>query len=86
MAFWKKDLERINGYDGRYTGWGREDNDIAARLYFAGIQRFNLKGAAIAYHLHHESVADDTEHADALLAEVIAERRIRAIDGLTELS
>ena len=32
---------------------GREDNEIAARLYNVGVRRRNLKFQALAIHLHH---------------------------------
>lgn len=54
MAFWKKDLEKVNGYNEDFTGWGKEDNDIAVRLLNAGIQLRFLKFGGIVYHLHHK--------------------------------
>ena len=54
MAFWKKDLLKINGYNEVFNGWGKEDNDIAFRLTNAGIKLRFLKFGAIAYHLHHK--------------------------------
>ncbi len=43
QAYWKSDLIRVNGFNEAFVGWGREDNEIAARLYNAGISRRNLK-------------------------------------------
>lgn len=31
MAFWRKDLITVNGYNEDIRGWGREDNEIACR-------------------------------------------------------
>jgi glycosyltransferase involved in cell wall biosynthesis len=53
QAYWKSDLVRVNGFNEAFVGWGREDNEIAARLYNAGISRRNLKFQALAIHLHH---------------------------------
>ncbi len=53
QAFWKSDLVKVNGFDERMTGWGREDNEIAQRLYNAGVKRRNLKFAALTIHIHH---------------------------------
>ena len=53
QAYWKSDLVRVNGFNEGFVGWGREDNEIAARLYNAGISRRNLKFQALAIHLHH---------------------------------
>jgi len=54
MAFWKKDLFAVNGYDERYQGWGREDSDIAIRLFNNGIKKRSIKFGGIGYHLHHK--------------------------------
>lgn len=54
MAFWKKDIIRVNGYDESFTGWGREDSDIAIRLINAGVQKKFLKFGGIQYHLYHK--------------------------------
>jgi glycosyltransferase involved in cell wall biosynthesis len=57
MAFWKGDLEKVNGYNERFTGWGKEDNDLAIRLINAGVKLRFVKYGAIVYHLAH-TVAD----------------------------
>jgi glycosyltransferase involved in cell wall biosynthesis len=53
QAYWKADLLRVNGFNEAFVGWGREDNEIAARLYNIGVRRRNLKFQALAIHLHH---------------------------------
>jgi glycosyltransferase involved in cell wall biosynthesis len=53
QAYWKSDLWRVNGFNEAFVGWGREDNEIAARLYNIGVHRRNLKFQALAVHLHH---------------------------------
>ena len=55
QAYWKSDLLHVNGFNEAFVGWGREDNEIAARLYNVGIRRRNLKFQALAIHLHHPS-------------------------------
>lgn len=55
QAYWKSDLLHVNGFNEAFVGWGREDNEIAARLYNVGIRRRNLKFQALATHLHHPS-------------------------------
>ncbi|MBC7829882.1 MAG: glycosyltransferase family 2 protein [Chitinophagaceae bacterium] len=54
MAFWKKDLEEVNGYNENFKGWGKEDNDLAVRLINAGLQLRFVKYGAICYHMAHE--------------------------------
>jgi glycosyltransferase involved in cell wall biosynthesis len=55
QGYWKADLMRVNGFDEAMTGWGREDNDLAERLYNVGIYRKNLKFGGLAIHLYHKS-------------------------------
>lgn len=53
MGFWRDDIVMVNGFDERYVGWGREDSDLVARFFNAGLKRRNFKCAAICYHLQH---------------------------------
>jgi glycosyltransferase involved in cell wall biosynthesis len=72
QAYWKSDLVRVNGFNEVFVGWGREDNEIAARLYNAGIFRRNLKFQALAIHLHHPLRHDQMgERNDAILRATI---------------
>lgn len=57
MAFWKNDLLKVNGYNESFTGWGKEDNELAVRLQNAGCRLRFIKFGAVVYHLHHK-VAD----------------------------
>lgn len=57
MAFWKKDLLKVNGYNEDFKGWGKEDNELTVRLQNAGIQLRFIKFGAVVYHLYHK-VAD----------------------------
>lgn len=62
MAFFKKDIITVNGYDESFEGWGREDDDIAHRLHRAGIRMRDLRFAAVCFHLWHpENSRDDME-------------------------
>jgi glycosyltransferase involved in cell wall biosynthesis len=54
-AYWRSDLLKVNGFDEQMTGWGREDNDLAERLYTIGVFRKNLKFAGLATHLFHRT-------------------------------
>ena len=72
QAYWKSDLLHVNGFNEAFVGWGREDNEIAARLYNVGIRRRNLKFQALAIHLHHPSRhPQGTNPNDAILHQAI---------------
>ena len=55
MGIWRRDLERVNGFDDQYEGWGREDDDLACRLQHAGVARVHLRYAGLAIHLWHRT-------------------------------
>ncbi|MCA0375015.1 MAG: glycosyltransferase family 2 protein [Gemmatimonadetes bacterium] len=85
IAFWRDDLLRVNGYDERYEGWGREDSDLTLRLHRFGVQRRNLKFGAVAWHLwHREASRDAVTRNDARLADAIASDIVRAPRGIDQ--
>jgi len=85
QAYWKSDLVRVNGFNEAFVGWGREDNEVAARLYNAGVRRRNLKFQALAIHLHHPlRHAQIGERNDAILSDAINERKAWCPLGLSQ--
>jgi len=85
QAYWKDDLVRVNGFDERMTGWGGEDNEIAARLYNVGVYRRNLKFGGLAIHLHHTSRKPDGENPNhAILRATIESHKTRCELGLDQ--
>lgn len=71
MAFWKKDLVGVNGYNEAFEGWGHEDSDLTLRLLNAGVEKAVLKFVAIVYHLYHPenpSKTTDERNQDILKA------------------
>jgi glycosyltransferase involved in cell wall biosynthesis len=86
LAIWRSDLDRVDGFDADYSGWGKEDSDIIARLLHAGVRRKDGLFATGVIHLWHPE-ADRlrlTEN-ERKLAEVTAGARIRARRGLSSL-
>ncbi len=83
LAVWRADLLRVNGYNEAFTGWGREDAELAARLMNAGVRRMDARGRALCYHLWHLP-ADRTGLAanDELLAAAIQGSSQRCEQGL----
>ena len=85
QAYWRDDLLRVNGFDERMVGWGREDNEIAARCYHSGIRRRNVKFAALAIHIHHSMRhPPGVNPNDAILQATIRERRTRCELGIDQ--
>ncbi|MDQ6990611.1 MAG: glycosyltransferase [Mariprofundaceae bacterium] len=84
FAFWKQDALTINGLDGSYEGWGREDSDFAARLFHAGIKRKNLRGKPVLHLWHAEASRQKLDNNDQLLTSCLDEKRQRAIKGIQE--
>ncbi|MBD0401661.1 glycosyltransferase [Flammeovirga sp. EKP202] len=54
MGFWKEDIDRINGFNEDFKGWGREDSEFVVRMLNSGIKRINFRFGAVAYHIYHE--------------------------------
>lgn len=53
MSFWRADLERVNGYDEYFVGWGAEDSDLCLRLQATGTKAFKMFRMGLCYHLYH---------------------------------
>ncbi len=85
ISCWLDDLHRINGFDESYEGWGREDSDLIARLFHAGIYRLDLRGMPVLHLWHREEARGQLSRNDQLLAECLKNRRIEAVKGLREL-
>lgn len=83
MAFYKKDLETVNGFNNEFTGWGREDSEIVARLFNSGIKRREHPFMAICYHLWHpENTRDRLKMNDNLLEKALSSGQYRCQHGL----
>ncbi len=83
MSLWREDIERVNGFDEAFVGWGNEDCEFVVRLANAGLVRRNLKFAAIAFHLYHpENSKAAVPRNAALLEESIRSKRQRCELGL----
>jgi len=57
FSIFREDIERVNGFDEAYIGWGLEDDDFAMRLHKAGMRGRSLILEAKALHLWHPSAA-----------------------------
>ena len=85
LAIRRDDLVAVNGYDESYEGWGREDSDLAARLYHLGRRRKFVHGRAIVYHLNHPQIGRALpQAAQQRLAETIRSQKIRCDRGVRQ--
>ncbi len=83
LAFWRKDFIRVNGYNEDIEGWGSEDHEFTARLYFSGIRPKRLKFGGLIRHIYHPMAAKNHAKAnEALFAEAIASHSTRAANGV----
>lgn len=87
MATWRMDLDRVDGFDADYSGWGKEDSDIIVRLLRAGVRRKDGSFATGVIHLWHaESDRSALSENERKLAGIVASERIRAQRGLSALA
>ena len=86
LAVAREDLERIDGFDASYAGWGLEDSDLVVRLLRAGVRRKDGRFATGVLHLWHRE-ADRSGLPDNArrLEDVLAGDRIAAKRGLSTL-
>jgi glycosyltransferase involved in cell wall biosynthesis len=86
LAIWRADLDRVDGFDAIFSGWGKEDSDLVIRLLNAGIRRKDGRYATGVLHLWHPA-ADRTRlpENERLLAQVIKSKRVRAERGMSVL-
>jgi glycosyltransferase involved in cell wall biosynthesis len=84
MAFWRDDLEAVDGFDAAFTGWGREDSDIFVRLIRAGVRRKDGRFATGVLHLWHgEADRSGLDGNERRLAEIIGSDSVKARRGLS---
>jgi glycosyltransferase involved in cell wall biosynthesis len=86
LAVWRSDLDRIDGFDASFSGWGREDSDLIVRLLHTGLRRKDGRFATGVVHLWHPA-ADRTQLAanETRLDGVLRSGRTRAECGLSAL-
>ena len=83
LAIWRDDLLRVNGYNEAFTGWGREDSELAVRLMNAGVRRMDVRGWALCYHLWHPPASRANLAAnDELLESAVAQKAVWCNSGL----
>ncbi len=86
LAVWRSDLDRVDGFDAAYSGWGKEDSDIIVRLLRAGVRRKDGTFATAVVHLwHKEADRRWLPENERKLSNVIGSNAIKAQRGLSAL-
>jgi glycosyltransferase involved in cell wall biosynthesis len=84
LAVWRADLDRVDGFDASFSGWGKEDSDLLVRLLHAGVRRKDGAFATGVIHLWHPEA--DRTHLPVnqkKLEARIESRRVRAERGMS---
>jgi glycosyltransferase involved in cell wall biosynthesis len=87
FAVARSDLDRVDGFDNSFVGWGFEDSDLAIRLMRAGVRRKDGRFATGVFHLWHPfndraQVSVNRQRLD----QTISSTRIAALRGLSALA
>jgi glycosyltransferase involved in cell wall biosynthesis len=84
LAIRRSDLDRIDGFDAAFSGWGLEDSDIIVRLIRSGVRRKDGRFATGVLHLWHpEKDRSRLPENAAKLEDVIRSDRVRSVHGLS---
>ena len=84
LAIRRDDLDRVDGFDAAFSGWGREDSDIMVRLIRAGTRRLDGRFATAVLHLWHADFdRSRLFENERRLADAIDGDRVRAVQGLS---
>jgi glycosyltransferase involved in cell wall biosynthesis len=86
LAVARRDLDRIDGFDCSYAGWGLEDSDLVVRLLHAGVRRKDGRFATGVLHLwHSHNDRSQLPSNQRRLDEVMNGNRVRAMRGMSAL-
>jgi glycosyltransferase involved in cell wall biosynthesis len=87
LAIWRSDLDKVDGFDADYSGWGKEDSDLILRLLHAGVWRKDGVFATGVIHLWHaEADRSQLNDNERKLGVVVHGDRVRAQRGLSALA
>jgi len=87
LAVARADLDRVDGFDITFNGWGLEDSDLVVRLLKAGVRRKDGRFATGVVHLWHpEADRSSLRRNQQMLDDVLRGDRVRARSGLSLLA
>lgn len=86
LGIWRSDLIAVDGFEGGFESWGREDSDLLVRLMRAGVRRKDGRMATGVLHLWHaEADRSRLPENERRLDNILTSNRIRAERGLSAL-
>jgi glycosyltransferase involved in cell wall biosynthesis/GT2 family glycosyltransferase len=86
LAVWRADLDRVDGFDASYVGWGLEDSDLLIRLLRSGINRKDGRFSTGVFHLWHPLADPSLLSANQMLLDAIQHTdRIASVTGMSSL-
>lgn len=86
LAVWRADLDKVDGFDADYSGWGKEDSDLIVRLLHAGVRRKDGAFATGVIHLWHKEADRARLSAnERKLSDIISSDDVRAKRGLSAM-
>lgn len=86
LGIWRSDLIAVDGFEGSFNSWGREDSDLLIRLMRAGVRRKDGRMATGVLHLWHpEADRSRLPENERRLDNIRTATRIRAERGLSAL-
>jgi len=87
LAVARADLDRVDGFDITFNGWGLEDSDLVVRLLKADVRRKDGRFATGVVHLWHpEADRSSLRRNQQMLDDVLRGDRVRARSGLSLLA
>ena len=72
----RKDIERVNGYDENFAGWGGEDEDLAIRFAASGLEGKSIMRKARVLHLWHPKEIGDKHWKEGSNVEYLKRKNI----------
>lgn len=76
---YRDNLIKVNGFDERFTSWGKEDHELAVRLWNAGFSSRHIRYNAITMHLDHGRPYKDEAKFQNNLAILAESKRTKSV-------
>lgn len=85
MAFWKDDFIKVNGYNERISGWGREDEELVIRFLKMNLRKQFIKFGGITYHIWHPFASrDKLLENDIIMQETLSSNSFSCQIGISQ--